>query len=244
MPSQITDVAAGEPTSTQQLGCGGLKAMSNQLDVVQQREGGPNRGPVNELRLTTSSDDHRRFGRYRLGGEPGPPQPPRHLPRNDHRLRIQGPQQLVTEQPLDRRAGRCHGHGAVGVAYGAGRRPEESFEYGARLWATRLQCRIDLFIRHRAGRRRSQAAGIRLERLANRPYQVQLIVLAPQQGALSKLLTAAATWVFGCPSMAARSLTEAGSGSAAKASVTTRSQLLSSSIARVIEAEVVDRLAS
>ncbi len=44
--------------------------------------------------------------------------------------------------------------------------------------------------------------------------------------------------------MESRSPAEAGSGNAAKASATVRSQQLSSSMARLIEAEVVDRLAS
>src|SRR5215211_3856078 len=125
-------------------------------------------------------------------GKPTSPQPPRHLPRNDHRLRIQSPQQLVTEQALDRRAGRCHSYTPVGVAYSPGRRPEESFEDSRGLWATRLHCSIDLVIRHRACRWGSQAAGIRLERLASRSYQVQLVVVAPQQSALSKLLNSPA----------------------------------------------------
>jgi hypothetical protein len=133
------------------------------------------------------SGECRLLGGDRLCRKASIPEPPRHLARNDHGLRIQRSEQLATEQALDRRP--CGGQAdrAVGVAYGPGRRPEKSFQYDAGLGAAVLQCRIDLLGRHRSGRWGSEPTGIGLERLAYRPHEVELIILAPEQGAFAKL---------------------------------------------------------
>src|SRR5688572_1881378 len=49
MSSEVCHVPSGEPTATKQLESQGRDALSNELDVVQQRERGPGRGPVNEV---------------------------------------------------------------------------------------------------------------------------------------------------------------------------------------------------
>ena len=102
MLSEGSHVTVGEPSCPQQFVWHGFNAMCQKFDVVQQREGRPGRGMVNAVRIPVSPGDSRGFGRHWIRCESGPSQAPCHLPRNDHRLGIQRPQQLVAEEALDR----------------------------------------------------------------------------------------------------------------------------------------------
>jgi hypothetical protein len=76
--------------------------MGEQLNVLEQAEGRPGRSPINETWITIVPGERRLVGGDRLCREASIPEPPRHLARDDHGLRIQRSEQLATEQALDR----------------------------------------------------------------------------------------------------------------------------------------------
>jgi hypothetical protein len=73
LPSQGCDVSIGQPATAKQFVRLVLKAVCKQLDVMQYRECGASRSPINKIAVTMLTAKYGGVGGDRLGREPAGP---------------------------------------------------------------------------------------------------------------------------------------------------------------------------